>query len=65
VVGYVSTHSLGLNCLICHAVLVPDQCKCGNPHGFTFAKSDAWARTTFPDHPCFQSTEEGTDDRAR
>lgn len=63
--GYISTHSMGKKCQKCGGVLVEDNCKCGNRHGYTYQQPGTYASETHPDHPCFQSTEEGTDDRAR
>lgn len=48
------THSMGVLCAECEAVLVPDDCSCGGHHGFTFQWVSAWAGRTWPGHKCFQ-----------
>ena len=49
----VSTHMLGVMCAICRTVLVDDECRCGQRHGFLFQESNAWAARTWRFHPCF------------
>ncbi len=52
--GRMQTHSFGLKCATCQEVLVPDDCRCDTPHGYTFQDANAWAAEHWPDHPCFQ-----------
>lgn len=50
------THNLGNMCRACEAILVDDLCSCGQRHGFGYQEVNDWARRTWPDHPCFQSS---------
>lgn len=52
-----STHSLGVMCGLCKAVLIPDDCCDG--HGSTYQEFSEWAAKTWPEHVCFMS--EGAD----
>lgn len=46
------THSMGVMCATCRAVLEPDSCACGRSHGYGYQDRNEWAGETWPDHTC-------------
>ena len=56
----VRTHSMGVMCSECKAVLVESQCSCGERHGYGYQGPSEWAGRTWPKHPCFLPPGEAT-----
>ena len=46
------THSMGVLCQECGAVLVEASCSCGENHGYTYQQPSEWAARTWPNHTC-------------